>query len=216
MKRVLGLTGLLWLAAGCLCDRIEGSGQPGKDTRSVAPFEAVELSGAFRARVVVAAGTSPRVELEGDDNLLAHVRTATTGDLLVVDLDTWSLSPRLPLVVVVRAATLKAIEVNGANTVTAEGLVRDEFSVEANGSATITLKGQVGKLSLDLNGSAEVDALALTTRATSVDIAGSGHVAVCATDDLHIDISGSGDVAYACEPDRIEQEIDGSGRVTKK
>jgi len=214
--RAVVVFGMSLLLAGCLCNRLEGSGKSARETRSLAGFDALEVSGAFRVHVVVATGPAPRVELEGDDNLLPHVHTTVTGTRLVIDVDTWNYSTRLPLALTVRTTSLRLLQVNGSNTVTAEGIVGDDLVVEANGSATVNLKGQVARLSLDLNGSAEIDALGLTTRVSIVDIAGSGSVSVCATDDLRIDIGGSGDVSYACEPDSIEQDIAGSGRVLKK
>lgn len=214
--RIALLAALAVLLSGCMCSRVEGSGKGAKETRSLAPFTSVDVSGAFRVAIVVATGVSPRVELEGDDNVLPHVRATVVGERLTLDLDTWSLSPRQPLVATIRTTALRAVETNGAITLGAEGLNADDFTFEANGSAKATLKGQVKRLTLDLNGSAEVDALALTTSTSIVDIAGSGEVSVCATDLLRVDLSGSGDVAYACDPDTIEQDVTGSGRISKK
>jgi len=214
--RLVLIAGALVVLTGCLCSRIEGSGKSARETRELAPFAVVEVSGVFRVAIAVATGPAPRVEIEGDDNLLPHVRATVVGDRLTLDLDTWGVSPRLPLVATVRTPSLRAIEANGANTVNATGVVGDELAVEANGSTGIALKGQVGRLRLDLNGSAEVDALGLVSKSSDVDIAGSGNVVVCATEKLRIDLSGSGEVAYACEPESIEQDITGSGRVVKK
>ncbi len=214
--RATSIAGVLVVLAACACGGIEGSGKAAKEARELPPFSAVEVSGAFRVQIAVATGPAPRVELEGDDNLLPHVRAVVVGERLTLDLDTWRVSPRVPLVATVRTAALRTLEINGANTLTATGVVGDELSVEANGSTTVTLKGQVTRLALDLNGSAEVDALGLTTTASDVDIAGSGHVSVCATDTLRIDIAGSGDVTYACDPRTLEQQVTGSGRVMKK
>jgi hypothetical protein len=68
------------------------------------------------------------------------------------------------------------------------------------------------KLAIEINGSGNVDLMAVPTASTDVAIHGSGKVRVNAQQDLDVEIAGSGSVIYGGNP-HISQTIMGSGEV---
>ncbi|HEY2034783.1 MAG TPA: DUF2807 domain-containing protein [Rhizomicrobium sp.] len=87
--------------------------------------------------------------------------------------------------------------------------------VEIDGSGKIDTQGgfpQQPKLAIEINGSGNVDLMAMPAASTDVSIHGSGKVHVNAERDLDVEIAGSGSVVYGGNP-HISQTIMGSGEV---
>jgi hypothetical protein len=68
-------------------------------------------------------------------------------------------------------------------------------------------------LSIEVEGSGEVDAGALVAQRAAVSVSGSGDVVVHATESLDASIQGSGDIAYRGNPATVTRDVAGSGDV---
>ena len=86
MKRIIGLLALSVLLGGCggglFRGKTSGSGKVKVEKRSVGDFKAVNVSGAFEVEIV--AQQERGVEVAGDDNLLALIRTDVKNGVLDV------------------------------------------------------------------------------------------------------------------------------------
>ncbi|HVY49735.1 MAG TPA: DUF2807 domain-containing protein, partial [Minicystis sp.] len=78
----LGLAALVSSGACVNVGGTVGSGHAKTETRSVAAFHAVDLSGSLEAEVKV--GAPQKVEITGDDNLVPLVTTSVEGGKLSV------------------------------------------------------------------------------------------------------------------------------------
>jgi hypothetical protein len=65
------------------------------------------------------------------------------------------------------------------------------------------------------SGSGGIDALDLSTNLTRVEVSGSGQAEVNVQSELDAQIRGSGSVYYMGTPEKITQEISGSGRLER-
>ncbi len=125
------------------------------------------------------------------------------------------------------------LAIDGSGTITSDQLVADDVVLAIDGSGDMDLQldagrlrssidgsggyrlsGTAGEHAISIEGSGEIDAAALQTAATSVDIDGSGDCIVSADERLDVSIEGSGEVAYCGQP-QVSEEIDGSGDVTR-
>ena len=125
------------------------------------------------------------------------------------------------------------LAIDGSGSISAAMVRADDVSLEIDGSGDIDLAvsalalhsridgsghtsiaGEAGEHDISIDGSGDIDAYALSTGTTRVDIGGSGGCAVSAADVLEVTIDGSGDVSYCGQPE-VHQSIDGSGGVRR-
>jgi hypothetical protein len=111
------------------------------------------------------------------------------------------------------AADRVALEIDGSGEI---DMVVDAASIRSSidGSGSLRLAGTAAEHVISIDGSGDIDAAALATATTRLDIDGSGECTVAADDQLDVTIDGSGEVAYCGEP-RVTESIDGSGAVRR-
>lgn len=209
--------------------RTDGSGHATDETRSVAPFTALAVTGPIDVRLK--AGTAERVTLHADDNLLPLIDTAVDGGKLSIGFKSGaSVRTRSKLVATVefrelasllitasgdvRADRIKApifeTTIRGSGDVVIDTLEADALALSLSGSGDFTAGGRVDKLGVVVVGSGDVRVDRLEAREAAIRIRGSGDVRVHAVERLDVDISGSGDVRYRGEP-QISRRVRGSG-----
>jgi Putative auto-transporter adhesin, head GIN domain len=194
------------VAVGC---GTKGSGHFASSTRSVGAFTKVEARGAIELDFT--GGSGPKVEIQGDDNLISHVTTKVSGGRLVLD-TVGSMRPSLPLVAKVSAPSIDAIDGNGATKIRARNLTGPELSVDVSGASDAELSGAVGSLDLNLSGAGSIDTRALAADKVTIHVSGAGDVHIGAPKTLDVHISGAGSVDYAGHP-TITQSISGAGSI---
>lgn len=191
--------------------RVRGNGQPATEDRGLAEVSAVRAEGAID--VVVEVGRGPSLVVQGDSNVLEHVRTEVSGDRLTVRLARGSYELREPLRVTVGTQSLREVAVVGSGDVAVAGLSGDALDASVTGSGDLALAGSVRELNLAATGSGDIDATDLGCAAAEVLVNGSGDVELGEVEALVVALSGSGDVRYTGKPASIQTEVNGSGAV---
>lgn len=199
---------VLVLCAGCRSG-LAGSGVEKTETRAMQQVaRCIELHGAME--VAVAIGENPSLVVQGDDNLLAHLKTSVNGPCLSIGTDI-EVRPTLPLQVAVQLAGLDEVTADGANKVEVKGLQGPAFRVHLSGASAVELAGEVTRLTVEVSGMASVKAQALKTHEAKVNLSGAGSVAVFADQVLDAHVSGAGKIDVWGKPAKIEKEISGVG-----
>ena len=193
--------------------RYNGSGVLGTQERDVRSFEGFTLES--WARVEISVGDAPSLRLEGDDNLLRHVRTEMHGSTLVVDMERGSYGWERGLKIIATTPDLSKVTIRGSGVVTVTGVDTERFAAGISGSGDLTVTGRAGHVDASVSGSGDLRLTGLRAATVSVSISGSGDVRVHADDELDVGISGSGDVRYTGDP-RVRKGISGSGSVRRE
>lgn len=204
---------------------MQGSAFAAESTQSrpVARFDAVDLSGAIDL-VVVAQGPQD-LRLKGEQDSLAkvvtevkdgtlHVRQKEQGGSIFNLFDFFN-RKRGKVKCEVTASALKAIKTAGACSIEAADLTGEGFALDASGASSAKLKGRIKHLSLNLSGAGTVDAELLKADDAEVDLSGASEVVVNAANTLKIDASGACKVTYVGKP-RIQQDLSGACSVRSK
>ena len=181
----------------------------GHATYEVGEFTRVEIDGRFEAKLAV--GSPQRVELSGDPYVLEDVHVHVRGGELEVRMH--SHEPHRPIEIVVVTPTLDAVELNGATHLQVDGLDRDTFALEVNGTARAKLRGHVDTFQLQLNGAGRPDSTPLKAQEVDVEINGSGRADVTALAQLSAEINGTGRVRYGGSPKTVAKSVNGLGWV---
>jgi hypothetical protein len=205
----LVLLGALTLG-GC---SLKGSGTPMTEERELEAFDEIELGGVFTLVVHVAPGTTQKVVVSGDDNIVPEILTKVSGGELDLSIDHWMVRPDQPLEVEVWVASLTKIEASGASKIEVTGLHGENFELELSGASHSTLAGVVDRFELDSSGASKLDAKALQAKTVDVELSGAGDAEVWASETLDAEVSGAGKVRYWGEPATVNRDVSGSGSV---
>lgn len=226
---------LAMLAAGCttLPDTcIEGSGTLANETRNVGDFTSVSLT--MPATLTVREGHFPGVLIEADDNILPLISTTVKDGVLTISSTRPCVRPTGTVRITAIAPSFRELAILGTGDILSDGVLRtDSLEARITGAGNLDLAVETGSLAttvtgtgnvhltgtaddhtISLPGAGSVDAAALQTARTSVEILGSGNAKVNASETLSVRITGAGTVLYAGNP-QVEQTITGAGSVRK-
>lgn len=222
-RRVYGVIGLaLLLAVGTSFHAVawdwwpgsgvKGSGNRTTQSRNLPAFTEVHVKGSVDLELQV--GGSQKVEVEGDDNLIALVRTEVKDGTLVVDAKE-EFSSRKGLLVRAVIPSLKRIELTGSGDAQVQGVEAKEFDAEITGSGDLHFRGTASEFRLRIAGSGDCALKGLKSQSVDVRISGSGDVILDGTaEKLQILVSGSGDVDAADLSAKVAKvNVMGSGDI---
>lgn len=209
-----------------------GSGNLKKEERTLG--EMTGVMSMCSADITITEGTSDKVEIETDDDILPLIETRLSGGKLTIS----SKESIKPTVLRVRLQIKKAstflmngsgsinaignftgenvhFGVNGSGDINFNSIKADNVKVEVSGSGNVMVKGKTDKNYVEITGSGNANCLDLDSRATKVEIMGSGDAFVAAEKELYISIFGSGDVEYKGNPADLSTKTVGSGKIRK-
>jgi hypothetical protein len=190
-------------------DTVRGSGLAKTEVRTLAPFDRIDVAGAFEVTLVN--GSAHKVTIEADDNLLDAVSTDVFDNELKIS-SLRSFVSRSAMKVTVEGPQLKGLNVSGNAHVIASGLRGPSFALVGSGASTARLGGAMEFLKISLVGSGKIDALELVADKVEVEVLGSGTAEVHAVKTLSLMVIGSGTVRYKGEP-KVSRNAIGRGKV---
>ena len=196
---------------GSTGDAVVGSGVIVTENRPLTGFHAVEVHGA--GAIDVRMSDHEAVDVETDDNMLPYLHTEVVDGRLVISLQSGMSFRDVTLKVHVQAVQLDAVSGAGAADISVDGLAGAPLSLALQGSGDGRLQGTTASLTIDVDGSADVDAAGLIADAATVRVSCSGDVELHATTSLDASIQGSGDITYHGAPPTLVTDVAGSGDI---
>jgi hypothetical protein len=199
----LGL--LLLPLASCANHSFTGNGNWVTQSRSVAKFDRINISGHFR---LVYQDQQPHaLQVSADSNLLPYVQTTVkNGELLISTKPGAQLRSSKTITLHLSSESLEQVTANGSNQIKLSGLRERWLRVNASGGDRIALEGKVDEAVYDCHGAAKIDASKLSTIDTTVKMTGAGEVVAMAKQQLDADVSGLSKVRYIGTP-KVNQHI---------
>ncbi len=213
---------------------ITGSGHLREEMREVGDLHGVELRG--RGTVVVAQGSTDRLRLVAEDNLLPLIEIPVEGHVVRIGFRDGSrrIEPTQPITYFVSLrtpteATLSglgritashlradalALTLSGSGSITVQDLAAQSLAVHLSGSGTVVLASHVDRQQVDISGSGAYRAQDLASRDAAATVPGSGTAVLRVSSHLRAEISGAGSIRYVGDP-QVEQNVTGSGQVTR-
>jgi hypothetical protein len=184
--------------------------------RNVAPFDAIDVGGAFT--VILSQGIQQMVKVETDADLQSRVLTEVEDNELRISSRGMNNPGKLNVYVTVKE--MHSLNVSGAASVKGEGkLTSDHLGIETSGAAKADLDIETTKLTTEVSGAADLKlsgkatehtselsgagqlkALDLMTSKSTMDISGAAEGRITAKDEINADVSGAGRLTYYDEP----------------
>jgi Putative auto-transporter adhesin, head GIN domain len=193
-----------------------GNGEP-----SIRQFEELDLSqlhgvdvgGVF---VLKAERSSDAVvELQGDGNLLPLVDVDVQDGVLRARTHA-TMRPDLELVLVVRAPTLRQVELSGAARGEIVGLAGDAFELEVDGAGEARVEGAVDRFTLEVSGASRVDAARLIAGEVVVEASGASSAEVTANVAIDAEASGASDIRWGGDAQKIARDASGASSIERR
>jgi hypothetical protein len=211
-----------------------------EQTRNVAGFSGVSVSGPFKVRVIL--GDKESVKLKVDSEYIDKVETVVESGSLTIRFKRPSFNFKREdyhvktAEVTVYVKTLGAVANSGSGSLAVEGnvtasdfkvilsgsgsisiptaKVSNELTTRISGSGSIEVGGTSASVSALISGSGEIKLKSFSTQTASITISGSGNVYLKADKTISATLVGTGNVYYSGNAEVTKHKI-GSGNVQK-
>lgn len=216
------------------CHKINGEGATVTQTYSPGSFTAIDA--AIDADVYYTVGSSCKVEIQAQQNILNIIQMQVVGNELQLQFEKYkNVRHHDRIIVNITAPSLTGLGINGSGDMRVLQAVEvNNLALKVNGSGSINIAqvngssiaasisgsgsisvngGAVNNESLHISGSGNIDLQQVMAKYVATKTSGSGKTSVYVTDNLDVEISGSGDVYYLGNPS-VHSYISGSGNVT--
>jgi hypothetical protein len=197
----------------CNLNAIHGSGVAKTESRAVAAFSKIDLSGSPDVEVTI--GPAASVAVTADDNILPIIETKVEGDTLRIG-SKGSYNTRLGVKLIITVPALDGVSVLGSGDIHVTGLKAGDMDASVTGSGDVTLAGNADRLHAKITGSGDLRAGELGAKEVRVTVTGSGDATVRATEQLDASVTGSGDVRYSGKPPQVRKNVIGSGDIAPR
>lgn len=215
-------------------ETLRGSGDVITETRQVAGFDRISLSGI--GELTLTLGDQESLEVEAEDNFMEYIQTEVRGSTLHIGIDAPPTTNFQPTRTIKYRLTMKeivGIEVSGAGDIKAGEIVTTDLDVESSGAGNVVIDtleaeflsislsgagdldirgGEVSRQKVDISGAGTYKASDLECQVADVLISGAGRATLWVTETLDVDISGVGSLEYYGQP-TVTQDVSGVGSV---
>ncbi len=206
---------LLFATVGCqyIGKGVRGSGNRKTEKRTLVSFKSVEAAGAFEVSIVCQQSQS--FEIEGDDNILAIIKTDVADGVLRVHSDE-NYSPSRPIAIRISVPDLEKYSSAGAGDVHISGVKNDQFALSNTGAANIEAAGQTKFVDIKSSGAGNIETNELHAERAKVSVSGAANVDLYASQQLDVSVSGIGSVTYSGNPPVVNKSVSGIGSISPK
>jgi hypothetical protein len=176
-----------------------GSGNLATESRAVAGFEEVSLSGA--GHLVVEQTGVESLTITAEDNLLPFIRSEVQGDTLILGFTPGSnVNPTREVLYRLTVRDLSVLDISGASRVEVHGLHTAALAVVLSGASSLTADGDADVQVLVVSGASRYEAENLDSRIVTATVSGTSYGVVRASDVLTATVSGVSILEYFGSP----------------
>ena len=207
----------------------DGSKNVTTQTRNVATFDGLNVSGIFK--VIFTQGEPQSVKIETDDNLMDKVVTEVHNGVLEISTKGNHINNPTRMVAYITAKTLTSLKMSGVSKLTATNkLVAPKLKIDLSGASNVTLSANISnvncnlsgtakfdiegsgdQLTADLSGTAKLTASKFEIKDAKVDASGVGSASINATKSVSLDASGVSKINYTPHDNLNIKNINVSG-----
>jgi hypothetical protein len=211
------------------------SGFQNPDIRNLEPFTSIESS--VDANITLIQGSASSIRIVAPQNITAAIKTVVEEGTLKITIRKGLIGNEKPYIQIY-SQSFKKIKIDGNGSVNSKGtlLIRTGFelnntagadvNLDINAQASIVISKNTGsgKLTLtgfaknhqaSVDGTASLDAQALSTDFTLIINNGAGEARVSTNKSIEIVVNGDGNVYYRCKQTKIRQVIIGHGQAIR-
>ena len=216
--------------------KVKGNGHVVTIERTTDTYDGISASGFYDIELID--GEEGALTLRGEENILHNIETEVKRGILVIKpKDKKQLVPSRGegVLITVSVDEIDNIRLSGSGDFVGRKTLRTNdmdiqvsgakhidltidatnITVATSGSSDIELKGNSEELRIRSSGSSNVRAYELEVDEATLQLSGSSDVEVTVNESLVSMVSGSGNIQYRGNPDKVLNQISGSGSVSK-
>lgn len=217
--------------------KIKGNGNVISIERQTGTYSGISIDGFYEIELVE--GPEGKLDLRGEENILENIETEVKGNMLIVKRkNNLNLIPSKDkdVFITIPVDKIDKIRLSGSGKFTGKKELKaddldirvsgsrnidltidvENISVAISGSSNIKLKGMTNRIKVRSSGSSNIQAYDLVADSADFELSGSSNVEVTVNETLSSRVSGSGHIRYHGNPQQINNQISGSGSVSKK
>lgn len=207
-KPAIALVAVLIVVAGCHWRGVEGDGNIKTESRPMADFSGLKVTGGYR---IEWSGGKPSLTISADENLLPLIRTDVIDGTLQVD-SKESLRPTRDITIILSSSALAEVHLTGGNSLQARQVSGPQLKLGSTGASDITVDGSVTTLDVTMTGASKLRAKSLQVRNAALSLTGASDADVNVTDKLKVSVTGAGSLTYSGNP-ALDQRVTGAGSI---
>lgn len=167
---------LTLILAACGLNTVRGSGGVVEETRAVSDVTSVELATIGTLHIEV--GSSERLVIEAQDNLMEYIETAVlNGELRIGTAEDVSLNPTRSIRYYLTVTSLDSIEISSVGDIEAPDLVAERFSITITSTGDLTMEDlEAESVTVDISSTGNVRIGELNANTLEVDIESTGNL----------------------------------------
>ncbi len=191
---------------------IVGSGIIVSEPRTLPAFHSVNAS-ITETEIVITQAGAQSVQIETDDNIIDEIEMYVSGGVLIIESQA-TYDTAQGVRIFIDMTDVQSLQFSGFGTMSASGISSGgDLSVAMTGVGNMTLSGAVDTYHGTLEGVGGIDAEALQTRESTIDLIGVGPCRITVAEKLTATISGEGNIYYAGHPPIVIRSITGHGAL---
>lgn len=226
---------LIVMTASIASAQVRGNGNVTRETRSLSPFNSIEVDGVVN--LILIQGDREYAEVEADKNLQPYISLKVSGDKLNIstneDID---IEKTTKMNVYVTFKDIKSLDLNGVGNARSEGRLDltslniensgvGNIDIEMNGSTlkaqnnsvgNMIFSGNVNNVDIEHNGVGNIKAFDLTAGILKIESNAVGNAEVKSNDEIYITLNGIGNVSYKGNAVVKQMNVNGMGKVSKE
>lgn len=228
---------LIFALSSCNKDSecVKGNGNKVTEERKEDDFNAVSVIGNYFQVQVHIGDPLNNMILEGESNILDQLHRQYSDKLDIQTYEEMCIEPTMPIKVDVFAPQINSIALTGQSSITTDTIVNEHFGVYLHGSGVakaiiitdslkvnasshglIELEGIAKRSNMTIYNDVTIKSYLLKQDSCFVSILGSGKVYVHVENYLNVTIDGDGIVYYKGNPETVETDITGNGKVIQE
>ena len=212
---------VLWL--GCLavtllfaCDDndVTGAGPPVEAVITLPELRGLDVSG--KIKVVLTQGDPQSITVRGQQNLIDILSERVVDGVWQVGF-TEDVRRMEDFTVFATLTDIDQVSLSGATSLRTDGdIATERLDLMASGVAEIEVSGSVDRQVLNLSGDTRVRNFGLSSRETDLQSSGTSEVEITVTDRLDATVSGRAEVTYRGDPETVNTEVSGEGKIKRE
>jgi hypothetical protein len=207
------LLGACEISHNHLTGTITGTGDLVTESRPVAGFTAVSVSGA--GDLVIEQTGMESLEITAEDDVLPHIQSEVVGDWLVLGpAPGVRVNSSRPVRYRLTVRTLTGVEASGASRVVAHDLNTPELASVLSGASTLEASGVATAHVTAVSGASRVETADLRSRTVVATVSGASYGLVRVSDSLAATASGGSRLEYYGDP-VVVSEVSGGSTVRR-
>ena len=202
-KLIFGISLTVILALAIVftgCSHLDLSSNEGPITTqdyNFTDFTGIEMGHAFELQVIPS--STYKISITASENVLKRTHVSKSGDILKIDMESWTFTWRSSPKVTVTMPVLTALNLSGASHGSAIGFKSDEdFNLKLSGASQLDLDMEAGNFKFDISGASSVTGR-LTATSSDIDLSGASHIELSGSGGnikLHASGASHADMAY--------------------